>query len=92
MRLGIISDTHNILREEVAEYLKTCDLILHAGDLCKLEILNQLKGIGTVYAVRGNNDKGEWAMKIPKQMIIELKGYKIGMAHEKKDLTQIRGI
>lgn len=91
MRLGIISDTHNLLREEVLVHLKTCDFILHAGDFCKLEILNQLREIGKVYAVRGNNDQGEWAKDLPKQLVINLEGYKIGMAHEKKDLPQDKG-
>ena len=52
MRLGIISDTHNVLRQEVMDQLSTCDFILHAGDFCKEEILNQLQAIGKVYAVK----------------------------------------
>lgn len=93
MRLGIISDTHNMLREEVMEKLKTCDYILHAGDFCKQEIMAQLEEIGPVYGVRGNNDKGSWAENLPVSLVVNLEGYKIGMAHEKKDLpNQDKGL
>lgn len=88
MRLGIISDTHNMLREEVLGKLKTCDYILHAGDFCKQEILEQLEEIGPVYGVRGNNDKESWAENLPVSLMAEIEGYKIGMAHEKKDLPK----
>lgn len=88
MKLGIISDTHNILREEVIEKLKTCDYIFHAGDFCKEEVFEKLQKIGKLYAVRGNNDKEEWANVLPMHTVINLEGYKIGMAHEKKDLPR----
>ena len=88
MRLGIKSDTHNVLRQEVMDQLSTCDFILHAGDFCKEEILNQLQAAQKVYAVRGNNDKGQWAEDLPKQLVLNLQGFIIGMAHEKKDLPQ----
>lgn len=88
MRLGIISDTHNVLRQEVMDKLSACDFILHAGDFCKEEILKQLQAFHKVYAVRGNNDKGEWAEALPKQLVLSLQGFTIGMAHEKKDLPQ----
>ena len=57
MTIGIISDTHNLLREEVTGLLKSCDYILHGGDISKQSILDQLNQIATVKAVRGNNDK-----------------------------------
>lgn len=88
MKLGIISDTHNMLREEVITKLKNCNYIFHAGDFCNLEILEILKEIGEVYAVRGNNDKGSWVHTLPIHLVVELEGYKIGMAHEKKDLPK----
>ncbi len=57
-RIGVISDTHGILRPETAEILKTCETILHAGDVGKPEVLRQLRGIRDTYAVRGNVDSG----------------------------------
>ena len=56
MRIGIISDTHGLLREEVKELLRGCDAIFHAGDVCELYILQELEEIAPVYAARGNND------------------------------------
>ena len=56
-RIGIISDTHGLLRPEVISILKTCDCILHAGDVDRPEILDQLRYLGSLYVVRGNNDR-----------------------------------
>ena len=64
MKIGIISDTHGLLRPEVIESLDGCEAILHGGDINKQEIIDQLEKIAPVYAVRGNNDK-EWAENIP---------------------------
>lgn len=91
MKVGMISDTHNILREEVLQRLAECDYILHAGDFCKHEIYSQLEELAPVYGVRGNNDKGSWAEHLPVNLVIEINGYKIGMAHEKKDLPHNNG-
>ena len=62
-RIGIISDTHGLLRPEVISILKTCDCILHAGDVDRPEILDQLRYLGSLYVVRGNNDR-DWAEKM----------------------------
>lgn len=59
-RIGVISDTHGILRPETAEILKTCEIILHAGDVGKPEVLRQLRDIRDTYAVRGNVDSGRF--------------------------------
>lgn len=59
-KIGIISDTHGLLRLEVLEILKTCDCILHAGDVTRPELLDELRCLASIYVVRGNND-GEWA-------------------------------
>lgn len=64
-RIGIISDTHGLLRPQVAEPLQGCDLILHAGDIGKPEVLQRLAAIAPVKAVRGNVDKGVWADGLP---------------------------
>ncbi len=64
MKVGIISDTHDLLRAEVMEALRGCDMILHGGDISSPGILKQLEQIAPVKAVRGNNDK-EWAEGLP---------------------------
>ena len=58
-KIGIISDTHGLLRPEILEILKGCDCIIHAGDVNKPEILDKLRMMGSIYVVRGNNDK-DW--------------------------------
>ena len=63
MKIGIISDTHGLLRPEVIEQLKGCRLILHAGDINRQEILDKLEQIAPVRVVRRNNDR-EWAEDI----------------------------
>ena len=57
-KIGIISDTHGLLRPEILEILKGCDCIIHAGDVNKPEILDKLRMMGSIYVVRGNNDNG----------------------------------
>ena len=54
--IGVISDTHNLLRPEAVEAFKNVDLIVHAGDICKPGIIEELKKIAPVVAIRGNND------------------------------------
>ena len=85
MKAGIISDTHGMLRPEVAEALDGCDAVLHGGDINKAEIIDSLEKIAPVYVVRGNNDR-EWADNIPLFLDFELAGKRIYMTHRKKDL------
>ncbi len=85
MKIGIISDTHNLLRPEVVQNLQGCDAILHGGDISSREILDQLQQIAPVRVVRGNNDK-EWAEHLPLLLDFELGGLRICMTHKKKDL------
>ncbi len=87
MKIGIISDTHNLLRPEVIRNLQGCDWILHGGDISSREILEQLEQIAPVKAVRGNNDK-EWAERLPLFLDFELGGLRICMTHKKKDLPE----
>ena len=85
MKIGIISDTHNLLRPEVIQNLQGCDMILHAGDISSREILEKLRLIAPVKVVRGNNDK-EWAEDLPLFLDFDLGGLRVYMAHKKKDL------
>lgn len=85
MRVGIISDTHGLLRPEVLSELRNCEAILHGGDINRREILELLEEIAPVYVVRGNNDK-EWAESIPAFLDFSLSGMRVYMTHKKKDL------
>ncbi len=87
IKIGIISDTHNLLRKEVLEELSSCQVILHGGDISKPEILQELQKIAPVYAVRGNNDK-EWAEGMPEILNLNIAGLSICMCHKKKDLPE----
>lgn len=85
MKVGIISDTHDLLRPEVIEALQGCDTILHGGDISSQRILDRLEQIAPVKVVRGNNDK-DWAEHLPLFLDFELGGLHIYMTHKKKDL------
>lgn len=82
-RVAILADTHNLLRPEVIEVLKTCEIILHGGDVSSRKILDELEQIAPVYVVRGNNDK-EWAEGMAEEQDITLFGLRIYMVHNKK--------
>lgn len=85
-KIGIISDTHGLLRSEVLEILKTCDCILHAGDVDRPEILDQLRPLGNLYAVRGNND-GDWARGMATTLRFKIENISFFMTHNKKDVA-----
>lgn len=84
-KIGIISDTHGLLRSEVLRELQGCECILHGGDINRQSILDELEKIAPVYAVRGNNDK-EWADRIPASIRTEICGIRVFMVHNKKEL------
>lgn len=83
MRVAILSDTHGLLRPEIKEILKTCEVILHGGDINSQQIFDELKEIAPVYVVRGNNDK-EWAAALDCELTFTLSGLRICMVHNKK--------
>ena len=87
MRVGLLSDTHNLLRPEVIEALRGCDCILHAGDVSRPEVLEELARVAPLRAVRGNNDK-DWPEPLPEMIEFELGGLRACMAHRKKDLPE----
>ena len=86
-KIGILSDTHNLLRKPVTDILQTCDLILHAGDISTPQILKQLESIAPVYAVRGNTDR-ECPESLPQTISVELYGIQIFMIHNKKQIQE----
>jgi putative phosphoesterase len=85
-RLGIISDTHGLLRPEAAAFLSGCDRILHGGDIGSAEVLAQLAAIAPTTAVRGNNDKGAWADDIPTTEFFEFGGIYVYAIHDLVEL------
>ena len=84
--IGLISDTHGLLRPEAKQALAGVDLIIHAGDIGTREVLDALATIAPVHAVRGNNDRGEWARSIPETEALELEGTSIYVLHDVNEL------
>jgi len=82
LRVGVISDTHNLLRPEAVEYLRGSDHIIHAGDICDPLVLEELRRIAPVTAVRGNNDRGSWADSIPHSEMFEIEGVCFYLIHD----------
>lgn len=86
IRVGLISDTHNLLRTEAKLALKGVDHVIHAGDICGGEVLRELEAIAPVTAVRGNNDYGGWADALHVKERIEIGGVPIYIVHDLQDL------
>lgn len=86
MILGVISDTHGLLRPEALEALRGSDRIIHAGDVGDPEILDRLAEIAPLTAVRGNIDKAAWARKLPETDLLELGDLSIYLLHNLEDL------
>jgi putative phosphoesterase len=81
-QVGIISDTHGLLRPEAAAALRGVDFIVHAGDIGSPEVLSLLARIAPVTAVRGNNDRGVWAEKLPITAVLEVESSFLYVVHE----------
>ena len=84
--IGLISDTHGLLRPEAVTALTGADLILHAGDIGTWEVLKQLRSLTPVVAVRGNNDRGDWASAIPESEVTHVGSVCIYMLHDLDDI------
>jgi putative phosphoesterase len=84
--IGVISDTHGLLRPEALKALRGSQHIIHAGDVGAPEILEELSAIAPLTAVRGNVDKGAWALKLPETDVLEVAGISIYVLH---DVTQL---
>lgn len=84
--IGLISDTHGLLRDEAVQALKGSELIIHAGDVGKPDILDALKSVAPVVAVRGNIDRGAWASKLPLTAVAEAGPVTIYVLHDVHDL------
>jgi len=86
MKIGVISDTHGLARPEALTALNGSDLILHAGDIGSASILEALHELAPVVAVRGNNDKGEWARALPDIEVVEAGIHHIYLLHDIQEL------
>jgi uncharacterized protein len=86
MHIGIISDTHGLLRPEAEQALQGVQLIIHAGDVGDPEILARLKRIAPVFAVRGNVDTVSWAKELPENTVVEAEGASFYVLHNLQDL------
>ena len=85
-RIGLISDTHGLLRPEALAFLRGCEHIVHGGDIGDAAILEALAGMAPLTAVRGNNDRATWAEAVPETALIELGGMRLYAIH---DLAQL---
>jgi uncharacterized protein len=80
--IGVISDTHGLLRPEAVKALEGVELIIHAGDIGNRRILRKLERIAPVHAVRGNTDRGDWAAYLPHTRVVEVGGAHLYVLHE----------
>ncbi|WP_137819272.1 metallophosphoesterase family protein [Pseudomonas sp. 2FG] len=87
VKIGLISDTHGLLRPEALAALQGCEHILHAGDIGKAEILDTLRELAPLSVVRGNNDRGEWVSSLPEHLKLNLAGVSLYLLH---DLAELR--
>ena len=86
LRVGLISDTHGLLRPEAVAFLRGSDFIVHAGDIGDASILKELSALAPVTAVRGNNDKGSWAKGIAETQVLEIEDVSIYVLHSIAEL------
>ncbi|WP_373947206.1 metallophosphoesterase family protein [Paracoccus marcusii] len=88
--IGVIADTHGLLRPEALEALEGVDRILHAGDIGDPDHLDALARIAPVTAIRGNIDRGHWADTLPERVSLTIGGMQIYMIHDRKALQANR--
>src|SRR5882672_8190668 len=86
--VGVISDTHGLLRPEALAALAGVDVIVHAGDIGSPAVLDALRAIAPVIAVRGNNDRGAWAASIPETVTADVGAVRLHVIH---DVNTLRG-
>jgi putative phosphoesterase len=86
LRIGVISDTHGVLRPQAASALRGVHAIVHAGDIGGEHVLEGLEDIAPVAAIRGNNDRDAWALRIPDCRVVAHAAARIYLIHDKHDL------
>lgn len=85
--VGLLADTHGLMRPEAMAALRGCDVILHAGDVGGEDVLMALRRLAPLHVVRGNNDRGAWADRLAPTAVIEVAGYSIYLLHDLHELT-----
>jgi putative phosphoesterase len=85
--IGLISDTHGLIRPEALEALRGSDLIIHCGDVGDPAVLEALRTLAPVRAIRGNNDRGSWTNGLPAQDLVEVGGHAIRVLHNLAELN-----
>lgn len=85
--VGVISDTHSLMRDEAIDILRGTDLIIHAGDVGGIGILQALRNLAPLYAVRGNTDRGEYSRELPEKRFVEVGGLKLFVLHDLADMN-----
>ncbi len=89
-RIGVISDTHGLLRPEAVAALQGCEQIIHAGDIGSPEILDQLAQIAPLHVVRGNNDQdAPWAQQVPDHLMLDVDGWRTLVVHDIVDVPAL---
>lgn len=88
VRVGVISDTHGLVRPQALAALAGSELVVHAGDVGSPEVLAALAAVAPVAAIRGNNDVGEWAVALPETRVVEAGGAKLFVLHALADLDR----
>jgi len=88
MRIGLISDTHGLVRPEALRFLQGSDAIVHAGDVGDPRVLHALRAIAPLHAIRGNNDTGDWAQDLPDTLALEFGGVRLFVVHDLKTLKR----
>jgi hypothetical protein len=88
LTVGVIADTHGLLRPEVVAAFRGVDAIVHAGDIGSPEILRSLSALAPVTAVRGNNDREPWARILPETAVLEIGGVRLYVLHDVKELDR----
>lgn len=86
MRIGLISDTHGLLRPEALAALQGCAQIIHAGDIGKPQVLDGLRTIAPLEAIRGNIDTADWALELPERLDLRIGGLTLHVLHDLKQL------
>lgn len=89
VRVGLISDTHRLLRPQAIDFLRGSALIVHAGDFVTPDALYALRELAPVVAVRGNNDRGDWARELPEVQRVEIGGASLLVLHDLADLPRL---
>ena len=84
--LGVISDTHGLMRPEAIKALEGVEMIIHAGDIGTPQVLETLQAIAPVIAVRGNNDKGDWVHTLSETEVVQVGGVSLYVLHDVKTL------